>query len=85
MTDTTTPRTQNNAEGFVPALRRLLGRAIPWVLVLATPLVLLRLIAIHQVNIPFLDDWMFVHQFAKEPNGFLESNGRRGRRLPTQS
>lgn len=23
------------------------------------------------VNIPFLDDWMFVHQFAKEPNGFL--------------
>ncbi len=71
MTDTTTPRTQANAEGFLPALRRLLRRVMPWVLVLAAPLVLLRLIAIHQVNFPFLDDWMFVHQFAKEPNGFL--------------
>jgi len=30
-----------------------------------------QLIANHQVNIPFLDDWMFVHQFAKVPNGFL--------------
>lgn len=45
--------------------------AIPWVLVLAAPAALFVLVANHQVNIPFLDDWMFVHQFAKLPNGFL--------------
>jgi hypothetical protein len=50
---------------------RLLSAAAPWVLVLAAPAALFHLISTHQVNIPFLDDWMFVHQFVKDPNGFL--------------
>ncbi|HEY2574040.1 MAG TPA: hypothetical protein VGH65_08220, partial [Verrucomicrobiaceae bacterium] len=44
---------------------------IPWILVLASPAMLGWLVKIHHVNFPFLDDWMFVNQFEKEPNGFL--------------
>lgn len=44
---------------------------VPWLLVLAPAVALFFLMREHMVNIPFLDDWMFVHQFAKEPNGFL--------------
>lgn len=42
----------------------------PWLLVLAPGVFLFFLMREHMVNIPFLDDWMFMHQFAKEPNGF---------------
>ncbi len=48
-----------------------MSRVIPWLLVLGPAVALLLLMRQHMVNIPFLDDWMFVHQFVKEPNGFL--------------
>ncbi len=59
---------------FIESLQKIwnvLLKALPWLLVLTAPAILFRLIAIHQVNIPFMDDWMFVHQFEKLPNGFL--------------
>lgn len=44
---------------------------IAWLLVLAPGVALFLLMREHMVNFPFLDDWMFVYQFAKEPHGFL--------------
>ncbi|MFZ4763717.1 MAG: hypothetical protein ACOYMN_02085 [Roseimicrobium sp.] len=46
-------------------------RVFPWVLVLLPAAALLRLITLHAVNIPFLDDWMFVQMDAKAARGEL--------------
>lgn len=60
-----------NLKKFILQFWSVLRPVIPWLLVLAAPALLFRLIAIHQVNIPFMDDWMFVEQFEKLRNGFL--------------
>jgi hypothetical protein len=46
-------------------------RATPCLLVAAPAIGLFLLIREHRVNIPFLDDWMFVHMFEKEKAGTL--------------
>ncbi|HEY2573697.1 MAG TPA: hypothetical protein VGH65_06500, partial [Verrucomicrobiaceae bacterium] len=54
--------------------RKLPGAArgfLRWLLVITPPLALLLLIRDTAVNIPFLDDWMFVHMFEKERAGTL--------------
>lgn len=43
----------------------------PWVLVILPALLLNRMIQEHKVNIPFLDDWMFVHMDEKAAAGTL--------------
>ncbi|WP_038167098.1 hypothetical protein [Verrucomicrobium sp. BvORR106] len=48
-----------------------LKRIVPWLLVLLPAILLNRLIQEHKVNIPFLDDWMFVHMDAKLAEGTL--------------
>ncbi len=61
-------------KNFTESLQKfwnLLRPVFPWVLVLAAPALLFRLIAIHQVNIPFMDDWMFIEQFEDLKNGFI--------------
>ena len=55
----------------LPKTWQVVRSVIPWLLVLAPCVALFFLMRRHMVNIPFLDDWMFVHQFEKEPNGFL--------------
>lgn len=50
---------------------RALRLALPWILVAAPALGLFFLIRKYRVNIPFLDDWMFVHMFEKERAGTL--------------
>jgi len=47
-------------------LWRMLRLAVPAALVLGAPFALYRLILDHMVNIPFLDDWMFVRMFQRE-------------------
>ncbi len=45
--------------------------ALPWVIVASPAVGLFLLIREYRVNIPFLDDWMFVHMFEKEKAGTL--------------
>ena len=52
-------------------IRASLRTALPWLLVLAPCAGLFLLIREYRVNIPFLDDWMFVHMFEKEKAGTL--------------
>ncbi|MGI8604003.1 MAG: hypothetical protein ACR2OZ_13575 [Verrucomicrobiales bacterium] len=49
-------------------------RVVAWILIVIPPSVAARLIADHQVNIPFLDDWMFTPMYEKAARGELTIN-----------
>lgn len=65
------PRRGTSLSSRLSSTRRVLRVAVPWLIVLAPAIGLFLLIREYRVNIPFLDDWMFVHMFEKEKAGTL--------------